>query len=180
MLRLRKHTGGMKAEKVSTRVLYALVALAVVVFALFFAIGYDRPYENDPSFNAPLFTDVVLLFIYVLVAGACVAAVCSLVRALRKRGGDSNVVNNLPAAKIKYATFGFTAVLLVLTFLLGSVEPVTVNGVKFTDAVWLKLTDMFLNTSLLLLVVAAAGVAFGLSGRSRKLILKKPKQASGK
>ena len=51
------------AEQVSTRVLYVLVALAVVVFGAFFLIGYDQPYEDDPQFNAPVLTDVVLVFI---------------------------------------------------------------------------------------------------------------------
>lgn len=175
MVRLPKHISGRTTEQLSNSVLYTLVAITVVVFALFFVVGYDRPYINDPSFNAPLFTDAVLWFIYILVAGACVAAFCSLIRAVRQRNGADNVVNNLPAAKIKRGTFLLLAVLLALTFLLGSTEPVLVNGVKYTDSVWLKLTDMFLNTSVVLIVIAALGVAFGLSGQSRKLVLKNKK-----
>lgn len=169
MAKLLEHISGISAERLSTRVLYALVALAAVVFVVFFAVGYDRPWPEDPSFNEPLLTDAVLWFIYILVICACAAALCSLVRAFRLRDKADNVINNLPAAKIKCCTFGLLIVLLVLTFLLGSAEPVLVNGKMFTDSTWLKLTDMFLNTSLVLLVVAAAGVAFGLSGCSRKL-----------
>lgn len=169
MAKLLSQICGMSAERLSTRVLYALVAVAVAVFALFFAIGYDRPYSEDSSFNEPLLTNAVLWFIYILVICACVVAVCSLVWAFRLRGKADGVVNNLPAAKIKYCTFGLLIALLALTFLLGSAEPVLVNGFQFTDALWLKLTDMFLNTSLALLAVAAAGVVFGLSGCSRKL-----------
>lgn len=169
MNKLFRYIAGMTAEQLSTRVLYVLVGLTVAVFALFFAVGYDIPYSEDPSFNAPLFTDTVLVFIYILVAAASAAAVCSLVRAFRHRDKDSDVVNNLPAARIAYASFGLLAVLLVLTFALGSTEPVLVNGVRYADSFWLRVTDMFINTSLALLVVAAIGVAFGLSGRSRKL-----------
>lgn len=172
MLKSLKNRKGMTAEQLSTRVLYVLVALTVVVFALFFAVGYDRPYSNDPQFNDPLFTDAVLWFIYILVVGACCVAVFSLARAFKRRDGADDVINNLPAAKIKYITFGLLFALLTLTFLFGSTEPVLVNGVKYTDTLWLKLTDMFLNTSLALFVVAALGVAFGLSGHSRKLVLK--------
>lgn len=173
MLKHRFHISGMTAEQVSTRVLYVLVALTVVVFALFFAVGYDRPYVDDPSFTDPLFTDAVLWFIYLLVVAASVVSVCSLIRAVRRRSGEDSVVNNLPAARIKGCTFGLTALLLIVTFIAGSTEPVTVNGVRYTDALWLRLTDMFLNTSLVLLVLAALGVAFGLSGRSRKIDLKR-------
>lgn len=174
-----KHIVGMSAEHVSTRVLYALVAVTVVVFVLFFAIGYDEPYADDPSFNAPLFTDAVLVFIYLLVLVAVAVAITSLVRAVRQRDDSSDIVNNLPATKIKYCSFGLLAVLLVVTFALGSTEPVLANGVKFTDALWLRITDMFINTSIVLLIVAAAGVAFGLSGRSRKLNLKHQKPKAG-
>lgn len=178
MRKLLRHIYGMTAEQLSTHVLYSLVALTVVVFVLFFTIGYDLPYANDPSFNAPLFTDAVLWFIYILVVSACGVALCSLIRVLRQRDSADDVINNLPAARIKYGVFGLLAALLVLTFLFGSTEPVLVNGVKYTDAVWLRLTDMFLNTSLVLLVVAAIGVAFGLSGSSRKIVLRGKKHTS--
>lgn len=177
MRKLLKHIHSLTAEQLSTRVLYVLVALTVVIFVLFFTVGYDRPYTNDPQFNAPQFTDAVLWFIYILIIGACVVGLCSLIRALRQRDSADNVINNLPAARIKYGVFGLLAVLLVLTFLLGSTEPVLVNGVKYADSLWLRLTDMFLNTSLVLLVVAAIGVAFGLSGSNRKIVLRGKKQA---
>ena len=50
------------AEQLSTRVLYVLVALVVIVFGAFFLIGYDVPYEDHPSFNASLLTEAVLVF----------------------------------------------------------------------------------------------------------------------
>jgi len=169
MAKLLRHISGMAAGQVSARVLYVLVALAVAVFALFFIVGYDRPYPDNPSFNAPLLTDAVLWFIYALTACACAAALCSLARALRLHDKSDDVVNNLPAAKIKRLTFGLLALLLALTYMSGSAEPVLANGVRYTDAVWLKIADMFLNTSLALLAVAALGVAFGLSGLARRL-----------
>jgi len=162
----------MNTERVSTHVLYALVALAMVVFTLFFAIGYDTPYIEDPSFNAPLFTDAVLVFIYLLVFIAVAVAVTSFVHAIKQRDVTSGIINNLPAAKIKYFSFGLLAGLLILTFALGSTEPVLVNGSKYADSMWLRITDMFINTNIVLLIMAALGVAFGLSGYSRKLKLK--------
>ena len=179
MRKLLLKISSMTAEQLSTRILYALVAVAALVFALFFAVGYDRPYTDDPQFNDPVFTDGVLWLIYILVVMACGVALCSLLRALRHRDGADDIINNLPATRIKYCTFIFTAILLVLTFLLGSTEPVLVNGSKYTDSLWLRITDMFLNTAMALLVVAALGVAFGLSGRSRKLVLRKPKNNKG-
>ena len=59
--------------------------------------------------------------------------------------------------------------LLVLTFVLGSTQPLTINGVAFTDAFWLRTSDMLINTSLVLILIAIAAAGFGLSGWARKL-----------
>ena len=58
--------------------LVALVVLAVVVFGAFFLIGYDVPFEDNPEFNAPRLTDLVLVFIYVLVLLAAILAVTAI------------------------------------------------------------------------------------------------------
>ena len=60
-------------ERVSQRVLYVVIAFTVIVFGLFYTIGYDRPFDDDPSFNAPLFTDLLLAFMFVLTFKAMVS-----------------------------------------------------------------------------------------------------------
>lgn len=169
--------GGLTAEQVSTRVLYVLVALAVVVFGAFFLIGYDVPYEDNPEFNAPQLTDLVLVFMYVLVLLAAILAVAAVAISFKARDKSQGKVNNIPAAKIAWGTAGLLVASLLVTFMLGSAEPVPVNGVPYTDVFWLKATDMFINTSLVLLAVAVCGVAFGLSGYSRKIGKRKLKNA---
>ena len=169
MRTLHGGTGRLTAEQVSTRVLYVLVALAVVVFGAFFLIGYDVPYEDNSEFNAPLLTDVVLVFMYVLVFLAAILAVAAIAIGFKARGKSQGKVNNIPAAKIAWGTAGLLVASLLATFLSGSAEPVPVNGVPYTDVFWLKATDMFINTSLVLLAVAVCGVVFGLSGYNRKI-----------
>lgn len=164
---------GLSAEQVSTRVLYALVVLIVLVFGAFFLVGYDVPFEDNPEFNAPRLTDLVLVFMYVLVAAAVVLAVAAVAAGAKMGGKSQAVVNNIPAARISLFTAALLVLCLAVTFLLGSSEPVLVNGVKFTDTFWLKATDMFINTSFVLLGLAVLGVAFGVSGYNRKIRLKK-------
>ena len=163
------------AEQVSTRVLYVLVALAVVLFGAFFLVGYDEPCADDPQFNAPLLTDAVLVFIYVLVAAAAVLAVVAAWLGFGKRDRSGAVVNNVPAARITWAVAALLTGCLVVTFAFGSSEPVLVNGVEYADVFWLNATDMFINTSIVLLAVAVLGVAFGVSGWNRKVKLRKLK-----
>ncbi|MCD8291883.1 MAG: hypothetical protein LUC91_10340 [Prevotella sp.] len=163
----------MKTERVSTRVLFILIAFIVLLFGAFFIIGFDTPYSEDPDFNAPLLTDAVLIFVYLLIVAALVIMAYSVVRAIKRRDKSTNVTNNIPESKIMWCTVALLLCCMVITFLLGSTQPVQVNGVEFAQTFWLKTTDMFINTVIVMLIVAVLGVAFGVSGYGRKLRLKK-------
>lgn len=67
-------------EKRSSRVLYALVGLIIIVFALFWLIGFDRPFDDDPNFNSPLFTDALLIVTALIFLFGVGLAVWSVVR----------------------------------------------------------------------------------------------------
>ena len=56
-------------RKLPSRVLYVLSGVTVLVFALFWLVGFNRPYDEDGNFNAPLFTDVLLVLVTVVVVG---------------------------------------------------------------------------------------------------------------
>ena len=47
-------------EKLSHRVLYVLTAVIAVVFCLFYFVGYDQPFEDNPEYNAPQFTGMLV------------------------------------------------------------------------------------------------------------------------
>ena len=55
-----------------------------------------------------------------------------------------------------YITAGVVAVVLPLTYLLASTQPVVSNGKPFTDTLWLRLTDMFIFSSILLICLCSA------------------------
>ena len=57
------------AEQISQQVFFILIGLAVVVFALFFLVGYDMPFLENPDFNAPLFTDVLIILMWLFLIG---------------------------------------------------------------------------------------------------------------
>ena len=61
------------------------------------------------------------------------------------------------------------AVTVVVTYLAGSEEPLMVNGTLFEDGFWLKVTDMLIVSSVILIIVAAGFVCFGTSGMNRKI-----------
>lgn len=158
----------LSADAISKRVLVVLIVLSALVFGAFYLVGYDMPFDDDANFNAPILTDALLCFIYALLAAAIVVCAIAVVRGVRRRDDSEKVSNGVPAAMIVRTTVSLLVVTLVLTFVFGSSEPMKINGEPFTDAFWLKATDMFINTSLVLMAVAVAAVCYGLSGWNRK------------
>jgi len=168
-----KHIKNMPAGRVSSRTMYLLVIIVALVFCAFYLVGFNIPYEDNPSFNAPLLTDAVAAVIYIFILTATTLTICSAVNGIRLRDRSSSTVNNIPATRITGIITAATVACMAVTFLLGSSEPMTVNGTKYDDMFWLKATDMFINTASVLLVLAVCGVIFGLSGYNRKIKLKK-------
>ena len=72
----------MKCMKNPTRlshaVLVVLVVITVIVFAAFWLVGFNMPFMDDPRFNAPLLTDVVIAFVYLMLLLEIMAVVLNM------------------------------------------------------------------------------------------------------
>lgn len=155
-------------EKISQCVFYVLLALSSLVFVLFFLVGYDMPFEENPDFNAPLFTNVLIFLMWGLLIGCFLLAIYSFVRSYRKAAAQDANIHGVPARKISRVTWLGTLGLLVLTFLVGSTTPIWVNGNTYGDWFWLKISDMLVYTSIILLLGAIFAVIFGATRYIRK------------
>lgn len=155
-------------EKISNTVLYTIVGVVSVVFLLFYLVGYNTPSMENPTFNAPLLTDALLILMIVLLAVSIIVGVVAVIKGLRKRDPGDKTVNGVPAARISLITFGLTFFILLVTFIFGSTDSMMINGHQFTDAVALKITDMFVQTSLVMIVLAIVAVIFGYTRYIRK------------
>lgn len=156
------------AERLSQRLLYLLVGLACVLFGLYYLVGFDHAYIENPDFNEPLLTPVLLVFTYVLLAVAVGAAVWALLREVKRRSSESKVVNGIPTALISRCVAGGTLLVFILTFALASTKPVVTNGKLFTDTLLLRVADQFIFTAMVLLLVAAVAVGYGMTRYYRK------------
>ena len=156
------------AEQVSQRIFYILIALAVLLFGLFFLVGYDMPFEENPDFNAPLFTDVLIGLMWLFLVGGIGLAIYSMWKDYRGSRSEA-VVNGVPVRRIFRITWIGLLALLVLTFALGSSAPMLINGENYADWLWLKLSDMFVITSLLMLLAGMGAVIFGATRYIRKV-----------
>ena len=104
------------------------------------------------SFVSPFFADLMLWLMYLMVAAAVGVTVYSVWHGLRNRRKGDDIINGVPAGKIGWCVAISLVVCLLLTFFLGSSTPVITNGARFTDVFWLKTTDMFIYTSILLII----------------------------
>jgi hypothetical protein len=104
------------------------------------------------SLVSPFYADVILVLMYVALAAAIGVSAYSVWHGLRNRRKGDDIVNGVPAGRIGWCVAIGLVVCLVVTFLLGSSSPVMTNGVRFADTFWLKTTDMFIYTSILLIL----------------------------
>ena len=155
-------------EKLSQSIFYVLVGFAVITFFLFFFVGYGMPFEENPDFNAPFFTNLLLVTMWKFFLLALCLAIYSFVRAGKRKSKGEMKMNGIPAGTIVWITWGGTLALLVLTFVLGSSGMILINGQAFTDWLWLKLSDMFIWSSATLLLCAIGAVLFGATRYIRK------------
>lgn len=107
---------------------------------------------------SPLIADIMLWLMYIASTVAIVVTVVSVVRTVRLRTKDDEVVNGVPRTRMAWVVVIAFLLCLVLTFVLGSSEPIRTNGELFTDTFWLKAADMFIYTSLILIIGCFAGV----------------------
>ena len=100
--------------------------------------------------------DLILYTIYILLAVGTGLALWSALRHVRVTPLMVGVGAGLLA-------------LFALTYLLADTTPLTINGRTFDDVFWLRVSDMLIWTSVVLMLIAALGVIVSTSGLSRKL-----------
>lgn len=149
-------------------VLYALIALIVLLFGLFFLVGFDTPYDENPDYNAPLLTGVLISFTLFLLLATTVVAIASGVRSMYKYRSKHRKENGIRSARIIMAVAAGTMCVLLLSFLLAPVGAIKVNGALFADGFWLRVAEMFVDTSLFLLLAAFAAVGIGYTIRVKR------------
>ena len=116
-----------------------------------------------------LLAEVMLWLMYAALLTAMVVAVISAVRSFRLRTESIAMSNRVPRRWIAWGVVVFTILLLAITCLLGSSQPLIINGISYTDRFWLKTTDGLIYSSIILFVIAGCFVIYGIPGLNRKL-----------
>ena len=148
--------------KVSYYVFYVCIALILVVLGMFYGVGHSE--VNAAGDIEPAYTPALMYLMYAMFA---VTVVVTVIGAIAQFGG---ALKDNPKGAIK-SLLGFILliVLLVVTYNVGSSEPVVQGGGEvYSDSMWLKTTDMFLYSTYILVAVAALGTLINMTGIMKK------------
>ena len=94
-------------------------------------------------------------------SGSLAAVVWAVVVAVRRRGRKPRTENGINVTKLSVAVSAVTIVLSVLSFAFGSAKPIIINASRYDTAFWLKAADMFVVSSLVLLLLAVVLIVAG-------------------
>lgn len=167
-MNLKNRFAKLAEERISQRVLYVLIGIAALVFVLFFSVGFYAPFAENPAFNAPLLTDALIVLMWILLGLTVLVMLLSVFHTVKTISVKQRVVNGIPTYKITIAVFGTTFLCLVLSFVFGSSDSMVINGTTYADKFWLKASDMFVTSSLVLLLAAIGVSVFGATRYYRK------------
>jgi len=153
-----------RIQKISGTVLYIILAITLVVIGMFYFGGEDATrIVADPEMSQPVYTDVVLYWMYVLLGITIVITVIAAIFQFITNFMDA------PKAAIK-SLIGLVALvaLLIVTYSVCSGEALPLQAYDGTENVpfWLKITDMFLYTIYTLMGISILLIlGFGIAKR---------------
>ncbi len=105
-------------EKISKYTLWAGMGISIVILILFYFIGFDNEFAENPKFNDPALTDVLLIWTYFLVGVAIVVTLWSLFKGLTTKGTGTSKDTGL-AAHTNAIAWGICVVSLILGAIYG-------------------------------------------------------------
>lgn len=158
-----------KIQNVSGAILVGLIVVSLVVFGMLF-FGGETPVEQrlvaDTKLSEPLYTNAILYWMYTLITATVVVTLLAFV---------AQFVATLKASpKAAFESLiGLVALvaLLGITYSVGDDTPLTLVGYTGSDNVasWLKIGDMFIfSTAIMIVAMVALMIIFGVK-KSLKL-----------
>lgn len=108
-----------------------------------------------------LFTSVLLIVIELLILATVALALWSSYKSakLRREARKGQVAN--PTVKIVVGVVAVLWLAYVVVELLLTAQPMMINGKLYDDSLWIHLSDIVLNTAIIMFLIAAGTIAYG-------------------
>lgn len=156
-----------KKYMTSYYVLYVLFAIIIVVFAAFFGYGYDN---MQGDYNAPTCTEGLMWLLYGMFFLTCLLAIWSACRSVKiavsSKGSD---VSGVPGGKVNATAFALLVISLLVGWLtnMNETEFTAADG-TVTSAAMVTVSDMFLISIYIMVLLAALAVVVNMTGIIKK------------
>ena len=163
----------MKLEKISNNVLYAISGVSVLIFLLFFTIGYNN--FDEKGNTAPKLTSLLLFLQYALGVITFILMIWSAIRGMKNSGGgDEKATKGILGSKIVL----FTSILTIVAFVAGYVlnlgeEAFTTSSGVTTSGGMVTVVDAFMWAIYIMFFVAVVAVVVSATGVMTKSATKK-------
>ena len=139
---------------------YALMAFTFVVLGLFYGVGFgNTEVINGNDMTSPEYTDLLIYWMYILMAAAVVLVLVFGIIAYFKKFKDS------PKEAIK-SLLGVILLVVVfaVAYAMSSDAPIMINGQVESNANILVMTDLFIYVQYALFTVCTLATLVSLSG----------------
>ncbi len=110
----------MKEAKISNYVLVGLSVISIIILGLFIFVGFDTPYEDNPTFKAPEYTDALMCWTYALIAITILLSVWSVAMQVMK--GKSSLSEPGLAGKTDIIAIGILILSIVAGVAYGNMD----------------------------------------------------------
>lgn len=102
--------------------------------------------------------DILIILIYITLGAAITLTLWSIVRKVRTIGKVSGKRHGIPVTMINIVVNTLAIAILAVSYLIGDTETMIVNNSEYSDKIWLSVTDMFVTTASLLLLIGIVAV----------------------
>ena len=146
-----------KIRKISSWTMLITMIISAVVFGLFYFGGLDEPLNG--KWKNPSYTEELLFWLYIML-GICIASM--LILGVMQFA--SKFKKNAKASLVSLAVFAGFALLLIIGYSLGDATPlsgINTSSQKYNVESWLRITDMWIYTIYIMLILATLLIIVG-------------------
>lgn len=151
----------MDIQKISNKILYTLFIISAVIVLGFFLIGFNEPWEDNPTMNDPLLTDVLIWWCIILSVAGFALMIWSFIKYVKEYGFNKSYL----------FTWGLPVVTIIIGLVVGLIkqnEHLLINNKDWCVPSENIITDTCMVSIGILIVVSIIAVIYSLVLSSKK------------